>query len=377
MRSPRTKTTKRSRMTDSYGLVLPGGGARTAYQAGVLRYLGDAFPDAAPSVVHGVGAGALNAALLSARSSGDTDWSTGTAHAVSFWDDLHRADVFAPRSIWDLVQQLVRHAPSARQSLLDATSLQRTLIHRLHPDADGSLPGVGERLRDGWLDALALTTTDYATLRSVTWAQHERLQDGSVDASAGAEDGRSTIVATTLTVDHVRAAVSLALLFPAVRLDDGWHGAGVGALHPVTTVRRFGVDRVLVVSTRPSAPDAVSEPETRTSYPSPLRIASVLSNTLLLDVAEDDAARLKDVVDESSVLVLRPSRDPTSIARDARVDVGAELGTVLQYLDAEGTRFPDLLSVLCYTPVVLRRLLLLGYADARDRHARIDRFLNP
>jgi hypothetical protein len=125
---------------------------------------------------------------------------------------------------------------------------------------------------------------------------------------------------------------------------------------------------VLGVSTR--ARRRSGDERASRTYPSPLRIASILSNTLLLDsLAQDVASR------PGPAVRLNPSADPTALANRLDVDVGSELGTVLQYLHAEEDRLPDLLSLLCYTPAYLRRLLLLGYADAEDRHAALAAFL--
>jgi NTE family protein len=117
-------------------------------------------------------------------------------------------------------------------------------------------------------------------------------------------------------------------------------------------------------------------------------VASILSNTLLLDTVAADAAMLRrldrlgqqvDAADReglapTGVFVLRPSVPLTDVARATRPDVGQTLGAVLRYLHAEGDALPDLLSLLLYDPAYLRRLLLLGYADARNQHDRLAAF---
>mgnify|MGYP000459246740 CR=1 FL=1 len=183
------------------------------------------------------------------------------------------------------------------------------------------------------------------------------------------------------------AAGALALLYPAVAVGDEWHGAGAGMLHPLSPALRLGADRILAVSTRPETKEAdASEAE---SYPSPLQIASILSNTLLEDTVDADAASLdrinqlaqklspeeREGFDPADVLVLRPSVDLTAVAEGLDVEIATSLGPVLQYLHGEETRLPDLSSMMLYAPEYLRRLLLIGYTDAQNRHDRIAQVL--
>jgi NTE family protein len=375
-------------MTDSpssaSALVLSGGGARTAYQAGVLRFVTEAFPDATPEAMTGVGMGSVNAALWAA---GGASPSAATDQLVRFWDEMTPADVFEARSIWDLVTQIMHRTPSENQSLLDLAPLRRTLTGILSPADDGTLPGLATRLDTRRLRALALTTSRYATGETVTWVQAEDTPPEIDDW----EHGRRRAEAIDVTLDHVLASASLALLFPAVQIGGAWHGAGVGMLHPLAPAVRLGADRLLVVSTRPDAsPDnaPATDAPAPDPYPSPLQIASLLSNTLLLDAPEQDAVtaeRIDDLVrrlppddrplSPADVCVLRPSTDLTALAEDLDLDIGDRLGATLRYLHAEDSGLPDLLSILLYAPEFVRRCLLLGYTDAETQADRIERVL--
>jgi len=375
-------------MTDSpssaSALVLSGGGARTAYQAGVLRFVTETFPDATPDVVTGVGMGSVNAALWCG---GGASPKAATEHLVRFWDEMTPGDVFEARSIWDLVTQIMHRTPSENQSLLDLAPLRRTLTRILSPTDDGTLPRLASRLDTTRLRALALTTSRYATGETVTWVQTENAHPGIDDW----EHGRRRAEAIDVTLDHVLASASLALLFPAVQIGRAWHGAGVGMLHPLAPAVRLGADRLLVVSTRPDAsPDhtAATDAAAADPYPSPLQIASLLSNTLLLDAPDQDAVtaeRIDDLVrrlppddrplSPADICVLRPSTDLTALAEDLDLDIGDRLGATLRYLHAEDSGLPDLLSILLYAPEFVRRCLLLGYTDAEAQADRIDRVL--
>ena len=353
-------------------LVLSGGGARTAYQAGVLRYLGEAFPETPLPIVTASGIGAVNAAFLTGQA---RPWREATQAVGTLWSRLRPDRVFEPQSLWDLVGQLVRHAPSTKQSLLDPAPLRQQLTDRLPTEADGTLSGVQDALEEGWLEAVAVTTTHYASLTTVTWTQGQSLE--------GWPQARRSARTTALTIDHAMAAGALALLYPAVSIQDEWHGAGAGMLHPLSPALRLGGDRILAVSTRPETEERTGAEEE--SYPSPLQIASILSNTLFEDTVDADAASLdrinrlarklspdeREGLDPVDVFVLRPSVDLTAVAEGLDVGVGASLGAVLQYLHGEETRLPDLSSMLLYEPEYLRRLLLIGYTDAQNQHGRI------
>ncbi|PSQ61768.1 MAG: patatin, partial [Bacteroidetes bacterium QH_1_61_8] len=162
----------------TYALVLSGGGARSAYQAGVLRYMSEAFPGTYFPILTGVSAGALNAAHL-----GNHTGSFGEAaeHLEDSWSGLELENIVEVESgfsmLWGLLQQQadeektlssadVRHS----HGLLDTTPLWNYLRDRLEAP-DGELTGVRRNLDDGRLQALAVITTNYATGQTVTWVE--------------------------------------------------------------------------------------------------------------------------------------------------------------------------------------------------------------
>ena len=93
-------------------LVLGGGGARAAYQTGVLEYVGEAFPRASVPLMTGVSAGSINAAHLAADPG---PWAHRTMRLTNYWEDLTMDDVFAPRSLWTMGTSLLRGTPSPKQ----------------------------------------------------------------------------------------------------------------------------------------------------------------------------------------------------------------------------------------------------------------------
>lgn len=360
------------------GLVLGGGGARAAYQAGVLQYLGEAFPSDPPSILTGVSAGSINAAHLAGHPS---SWREATERLLGCWADLRPERVFEPRSVWAIARALVRRSPrDPARSLFDVSPLRAFLQSRLPTDARGRLTGVRQNM-DGRLHALALTTSNYSTLQTVTWTQGCSIEDWERPNRVG--------VRTTLTIDHVMASAALPLLFPAVQLGEAWHGdGGLRMLDPLAPAVHLGADRLLVISTRYARSRAEADTPQSQAYPSPLQIVGVLVNALLLDVLEHDAAVLRRInrlvryvpPDERGrlrpldLLVIRPSVDLGQIADNYTLDVGPMLGAAFRALQAREGGSPDWLSMLLFTPDYIDRLVEIGYNDARRQHDTIERF---
>lgn len=359
-------------------LVLGGGGARAAYQAGVLQYVGEAFPDAHMSILTGVSAGSINAAHLA---DDPVSWSTATQRLAACWTDLCTKRVVTPRSLWTLGTQLVRGSPGPHQSLLDTKPLRVFLRSRLQTGAHERLTGVRQNLDAGRLRALALSTSNYATMQTVTWTEGCAIENWARPNRIGHQ--------TDLTLDHVMASAALPFLFPAVRLDDAWHGdGGIRLLDPLAPAIHLGADRLFVISTRYERSRAEADTPSCTGYPSPIQIAGMLMNVLMLDLVEHDAAVLRRInrlvrrldLDERGrlrpidLLVIRPSVDLGALAQDFSLELGRTLGTVLNVMRNRQDGTPDWLSMLLFEPGYIERLLEIGYADAHRQHDRIHAF---
>jgi len=363
----------------SAALVLGGGGARAAYQTGVLEYVGEAFPQASMPLMTGVSAGSINAAHLAADPG---PWARRTARLTSYWEELTTDDVFAPRSLWALGRSLVRGTPSAKQTLLDTAPLRAYLDRRLPTDAKGCLTGVDENLDAGRLEGLAISTSNYATLQTVTWVQGCSMEDWERPNRMGRR--------TDLSLDHVMASTALPMVFPAVRLDDAWYGdGGLRMLDPLAPAIHLGADRLFVVSTRYERSQAEASRAARTpAYPSLFQMMGILANVLMLDVLEHDAAVLRrinrlvrrlrpeqrDGLQPIDLLVLRPSVDLGALAGDYEVNIGGAMGALLNFVEWQSDPPPDWLSMLLFTPGYLQRLLEVGYNDAKRQHDRIEAF---
>jgi NTE family protein len=360
-------------------LVLGGGGARAAYQTGVLCYVGEAFPEAEIPLMTGVSAGSINAAHLAAD---PAPWRQRTARLTSYWEDLSTEDVFTPRSLWTLGRSLVQGTPSPKQSLLDTAPLRRYLNERLPTDDTGEFTGVAENLDEGRIEGLAISTSNYDTLQTVTWVQGCSMRGWQRPNRVGRR--------TTLGLDHVMASTALPLVFPAVQLEDAWYGdGGLRMLDPLAPAVHLGAERLFVVSTRYERSQAeANRTQKSPAYPSLFQMAGILANVLMLDVLEHDAAVLRRInrllrrlpsdqrgrLRPIDLLIIRPSVDLGVLAADYEVDIGGAMGTLLSAVQWPTDPPPDWLSMLLFEPSYLQALLEIGYNDAKRQRSRIEAF---
>ena len=162
-------------MARGLALVLSGGGARGAYQVGVLRALAREFPEVIPDILTGVSAGGINAAFLAARQG---PYPEKVEQLAQMWSDLRIDDVFRV-DVRDLVSRTLRwggrlvtggKSPIPSKSFVDTVPLHK-MLERVLEAEDGTLTGISKSLKEGWLRAIALTASSYTTGQSITWLQ--------------------------------------------------------------------------------------------------------------------------------------------------------------------------------------------------------------
>ena len=372
-------------------LVLSGGGARAAYQVGLLRYLASRYPDFAPGILTGVSAGGIIATSLASR---EGSFGDAVSRLHESWRALRIEDVFrvdpgdlasrVTRWGFRLVSAGAPGTPRAR-SLLDTAPLRELLTRTLAPAPDGTLPGIARNLDAGTLRAIALTASSYTTGQSVTWVQStegcrvmtwERPQHRSLDGS--------------LRVDHVMASAALPFFFPAVEVDGAWYGdGGIRLTAPLSPALHLGARKILAVSTRyPRGRDETAPPAIG-GYPPPAQVAGVLLNAIFLDLLDADALRLeqlnalidrlprdaRDGLRPVDLLVLRPSIDLGRLANEFEADLPRTFRFLVRGLGSRETRSNDMLSLLMFQPDYIARAIDLGESDARAHSGAIDAFL--
>ena len=384
-----TAPTSRSRPLGpaDLAIVLTGGGARAAYQVGFLRWVSRHLPDTHFPIVTGVSAGAINATYLAASQGRQMD---AVDRLYQLWRNLTVDRVFRTDSR-SLAGQVVRWgfrlvsggaalAPEVR-GLVDTSPLRETLAG-IFDLRDSGIAGIADNIDAGRLWALALVTSHYGTGQSVVWTEGR-------DLGRWERPGRHSRN-TRLTIDHVLASSALPLFFPAVRLEDGWHGdGGIRLTAPFSPALHLGANRVLAVSTRHAgggaAGDAAADDAGGRRHPPPLQISGQLLDAIFLDDLDRDAMELarvnrllRDLPPEKrrglrpvDLLVIRPSVDLGRLAADYEPRLPRTFRHLVRGLGSREVDSPDLLSLLTFEPEYLQRLMDLGEADAAAQADRI------
>lgn len=372
--------------TPTPALVLSGGGARAAYQVGILRYLGERRPDCKFPILSGVSAGAINIAHLASRTGG---MGPTSAELARRWSGLETTDIFRsdPFSVASTAVRWIttlasgrRHLGPEARSLVDTRPLRRTLESLL------DMSGVDENLRSGRLRAAAISATSYQTGRTVTFVH------GEPDIPIWNRPQRRA-VRDRLTVDHVMASSALPLLFPAEQVDAHYYGDGsIRQSAPLAPAVHMGADRILSVSARyDRSVEEAEVPAVTEGYPPPAQVLGLLFNNIFLDALDDDAERLerinelleacgrwdRDVEDlrRIDLMVLRPSEDLGMLATEYRERLPRLVRFLVSGLEKGRHRTSDFVSYLLFEPGYLTRIMELGRKDAEDQWPRIRDFL--
>jgi len=378
---------------DDCALVLSGGGARAAYQAGVLRYIAETFPDRGFHIIAGVSAGAINAAQL-ANHTGTFEQAAN--HLVHSWTKIRTEKVFEAESGLSMLWGLLRRGNGAGASGEEVTTLDVRGTHGLVDTTplwsfleqefqapDGVLSGIEVNLKRNRLKAAAVVTTNYATGQTVTWVQGK-------DFDLWERPDRIS-VNTTLSVDHVMASTSIPLIFPAVRIGDMWYGdGGVRLAAPLAPAVHLGADRIMAISTRYKQSRAEADEPTVQGYPPAAQIMGMLMNAIFMDALDQDAftlQRINKLVEDMpqrlrhdmrpiQLLQIRPSVDLGRLASTREPSLPGGLHFLTSGLGTEETLSPDWLSVLLFEEDYVTRLLEIGYEDAHHQHDEIVKFFD-
>lgn len=376
-----------SRDTGELALVMSGGGARAAYQVGLLRYLARRFPELDVPILTGVSAGAVNAIYLAQHHG---TFPQAVQELSQLWGELRTESVFRVDTA-ALTSTVARTGlrlasggllqPGEFRSMVDTAPLRSFLSEAL-PTVDGVITGVDYNLNRGTLRAVALSATSYTTGQSTVWVQGRGI--------ANWERPMRRSVHTRMTVDHVLTSTALPLFFPAVRVGSEWYGdGGIRMAAPLSPALHLGARKILTISTRYARTTEEASRHEIEGYPPPAQVLGVLYNAVFLDLIDQDVLRLermnrllrrlpeeeRDGLRIVDLMVIRPSCDLASLAHDFE----PKLPRIFRFLSrAWGTRettSPDLLSMVLFEAEYLRRLMDLGEADAEVRADEIEAFL--
>lgn len=370
------------------GLILSGGGARAAYQVGVLKAIDEllAEPERNPfPILCGTSAGAINAVSLAVRSK---NFHQAVSHMVEVWENFHvdqvyRSDVLgvaASGAHWLsalAVGWLFRISP---RSFLDNAPLEQMLRQTL------DFGKIDEALADGALYALSVTASGYSSGESVSFCQGGPKEGWQRTQRVGCQ--------TRIGVEHLMASSAIPFFFPAARIHREYFGDGsMRQLAPVSPAIHLGADRVLVIGV-----GRMNEPRERTSsenYPTLAQIAGHALSSIFLDSMAADVERMQRInktislipagvrdpgsgvaLRQVDVLVISPSQRLDHIAAKYAKSLPWTIRYLLGGIGATSKRGAALLSYLLFERPYTHALMELGYHDTMIRRDEVMAFLD-
>jgi NTE family protein len=358
--------------TKKTGLILTGGGARAAYQVGVVKAVAQLLdqPRESPfAILCGTSAGAINAAALAIHAD---DFAESVRHLVGVWEGFHCHHVY--RSDWPGIIRSGRRWLSNLMllnrtnpiSLLDNAPLRELVARTM------DFGRIQANIDSGAVYAVSVTASGYTSGQSVTFYQGgSGLEDWERWQRVGAS--------TTLNVDLLLASSAIPFIFPAVKFHREFFGDGsMRQIAPISPALHLGADKVLVIGTGRQS----NEPARVRSnlYPSLAQIAGHALNSIFLDrtlqcVEPDRAKELGLSLRPIDVFVLHPSQQIERIAARYVQHFPRAVRFLLRAVGAMNRNGSNLASYLLFEAPFTKALIHLGYEDTMARGDEMLAFL--
>jgi NTE family protein len=361
--------------TSQLGLVLTGGGARSAYQVGVLKGVAELLRrgSACPfPIITGTSAGAVSAVALAS----DAAHFRRSVYAIErVWRDFRVHQVFKADAVsmlrsgvhWMLAFITGGWLVHPPHSLFDNTPLWNLLREQLHFD------GIPRSLYKKHLHALGVCATCYADADSVTfYASASAIEPWARVFRKGAR--------VQVTLQHLMASLSIPFLFRPVLLHEQYFGDGaMRQTSPLSPAIHLGANRLFIIGVNDPVPTGGSV-KSRAVEPSFGQMFGFMLDSLFMDTLNADLERISrynETNDASRIdfLVMTPSRDVNEIARRHARELPRSLRALLRALGGNNPASTLLLSYLLFERGFTRELIDLGYQDARARADEIRAFL--
>lgn len=378
-------------MKNNNALILSGGGARAAYQVGVLSAMGKMLPKNTPlpfPILCGTSAGALNATMLASYA----DSFSRAASTLAFvWRHLTPDQIYTAGR-WPVASSLTKtllslfhmHNRDSSIALMNNDPLRELLNNHL------DFSRINNAIEKGRLQALAITAMSYSTGESTTFFQGK----SNIKEWQG---NRRKGVAADLGVDHLLASSAIPMIFPAYKIQEHYYGDGAirqkSAIYPAL---KLGANKLFIIGVsgnRTPRRWPVQDEITESSAPSMAQILGQLLNSAFIDNLEDDIHQLeimnnliRDLPKEkqakhqnlpTETLIISPSEELNEIAHHY---IGTLPKNIRVLLKAAGgstsEKISSAASYLLFTPEYCRALIELGHKDAMWEKDRIMAFFD-
>jgi NTE family protein len=370
------------------GLVLAGGGARAAYQVGVLQAIKEILPNPKVNpfpIICGTSAGAVNAGSLAVYAD---DFGHAVENLLTVWRNfsphhVYRSD-FAGATVnslrWFSGFLFGAFVKNKRISLLDNRPLESLLTRRL------DFSRIASNIASGALDAVSITCSGYTSGQSCSFFQ-------GADHFEGWQRSQRIGIKTRISIEHLMASSALPFVFPPYKLNREYFGDGsMRQIAPVSPALHLGADRVIVVGTARIRNDG-PERTRGELYPTLAQIAGHVLNSIFLDSLAVDLERLERInktiscVDPATlkkmglglhhvdVLVLTPSEPLDGIAVKHVRSLPWTIRFLLRSVGAMRRGGANLASYLLFERGYCNELIELGYNDTIQRRDEVESFL--
>lgn len=372
-------------------LILSGGGARAAYQVGVLKAIAEIQPTDCQNpfpIICGTSAGAINAAVIGTRAD---CFHGAVSDLCDIWNNLH-SDMIHYVGYTELVKSTLKvlgafftsgYSGGRPLSLLDNTPLFHLLSKHINFQKLDSL------IEAGHIHALCITALGYSSGQSMNFYQ------GHADIKTW-QRARRIGVPTMLNHQHLMASSALPTLFPAVRIHREYFGDGaLRQTAPMSAALHLGADRLLVIGVSNNRSGMLTVPRVKTTHsPSLAQIGGHLLNSAFIDAMEEDIETLERFntflgkLDEEQrnklnmrpvdVLHIKPSVRFDELAANHIKDLPPSMRTLLKTIGATRSGGgSSLASYLLFETGFCQGLMDYGYQDAMKMKEQIRQFILP
>lgn len=374
--------------TPKTGLIMTGGGARAAYQVGVLKAVADILPRRASSpfqVICGTSAGAINATALATHA---YDFRKSVQRLSIIWSNFHADQVFRTDALgilrtsfnWFMALMSLGMSRHSRYlSLLDRSPLKKLLEHYIRTS------DIQHSIDKGFLHALSVTASGYTSHQSVSFFHGQpEIESWKRFRRIGAR--------AEINVDHLMASSAIPFIFPPQKVNREYFGDGsMRQIAPISPALHLGADKVMVIGNHIEGQEPARTRDSRA--PTIGQIAGHVLDSIFLDSLDADLERLQRINDtvglipqkqrdkhgfplrHVDVLVISPSQDIGELAEEYANQLPRSIRLLLRGIGAYRRDGSNLISYLLFERAYTRRLIELGYQDTMDKKHELMQFL--